>query len=72
MKRTYLASTALCLALATPVFAVEKADVLNHYTDMAEAKYADSLTTAKTLQAAVNALVADCLLYTSPSPRDRG
>lgn len=59
MKRTYLASTALCLALATPVFAVEKADVLNHYTDMAEAKYADSLTTAKTLQAAVNALVAD-------------
>lgn len=59
MKRTYLASTALCLALATPVFAVEKADVLKHYTDMAEAKYADSLTTAKTLQAAVNALVAD-------------
>ena len=59
MKRTYLASTALCLALATPVFAVEKADVLLHYTDMAEAKYADSLATAKTLQAAVNALVAD-------------
>ena len=59
MKPTYLASTALCLALATPVLAVERTDVLNTYADIAAANYADSLTTAKTLQAAVNALVAD-------------
>lgn len=59
MKPTYLASTALCLALATPAFAVEATDVLDTYADIAAAKYADSLTTAQTLQAAVNALVAD-------------
>ncbi len=59
MKPTYFASTALCLALATPVLAVETTDVLNTYADIAAANYADSLTTAKTLQAAVNALVAD-------------
>ena len=59
MKPIYLASTALCLALATPAFAVEKADVLNTYADIAAANYADSLTTAKVLQTAVNALVAN-------------
>ncbi len=59
MKLNYYASTALCLALATPVFAVEKADVLDNYADIAEAKYADSLSTAVALQTAVNALVAD-------------
>ena len=59
MKPLYLASTALCLALATPAFAVEKADVLNTYADIAAANYADSLTTAKVLQTAVNALVAN-------------
>ena len=59
MKPTYLASTALCLALATPAFAVEATDVLDTYADIAAANYADSLTTAQTLQTAVNALVAD-------------
>jgi putative iron-regulated protein len=58
MKSIYLASTSLCLALATPAFAVEKTDVLTHYADMAAAQYGDSLTTAQTLQAAVNELVA--------------
>jgi putative iron-regulated protein len=58
MKPILLASTALCLALATPALAVEKADVLDTYADIAAANYADSLTAAKTLQAAVNALVA--------------
>lgn len=33
--------------------------VLNNYANIAEAKYADSLVTAKTLQAAVNTLVAN-------------
>ncbi|MDX8346357.1 imelysin family protein [Cognatiyoonia sp. IB215446] len=58
MKSTYLASTALCLALATPALAVEKADVLDNYANMAAAKYADSLASAKVLQTAINTLVA--------------
>jgi putative iron-regulated protein len=59
MKRTYLTSTALFFALAAPALAVEPTDVLDTYADIAAAKYADSLTSAQTLQAAVNALVAD-------------
>ena len=59
MRSTYLASTALCLALATPALAVEKTDVLDNYADIAAAKYADSLGTAQVLQTAVNALVAN-------------
>lgn len=59
MKYTYLTSTALLLALATPAFAVEPSEVLDTYADIAAAKYSDSLTTAQTLQVAVNALVAD-------------
>ena len=59
MRSTYLASTALCLALATPAMAVEKTDVLDNYADIAAAKYADSLSTAQVLQTAVNALVAN-------------
>ena len=59
MKKTYLTSTALLLALAAPAFAVERSDVLDTYADIAAAKYGDSLTTAQTLQAVVNTLVAD-------------
>lgn len=59
MKHTYLTSTALLFALATPAFAVEPSEVLDTYADIAAAKYSDSLTTARTLQIAVNALVAD-------------
>ena len=40
MKRTYLASTALFLALATPALALEKTDVLGNYADIAAAKAA--------------------------------
>jgi putative iron-regulated protein len=47
------------LALATPALAVENTDVLNTYADIAAAKFEDSLTSAQTLQAAVNALVAN-------------
>jgi len=43
---------------AFPVFA-NKADVLDNYSNIAAAKYADSLTTAKVLQGAVNALIAN-------------
>ncbi|PJI84445.1 putative iron-regulated protein [Yoonia maricola] len=57
MKSIYLASTALCLALATPALAVERSDVLDNYADMAAAQYTDSLTAGQALQTAVNALV---------------
>ncbi|WP_368185919.1 imelysin family protein [Aestuariibius sp. HNIBRBA575] len=59
MKHVFFSTTALALAVASPVFAVEKSEVLTTYADIAVAKYQDSLTTAQTLQNAVNALVAD-------------
>ena len=49
-----LLSTALC----PPAFAVEPAEVVTHYADIAAAKYGDSLTTARALQTAVAALIA--------------
>ena len=58
MKR-YLLTTAIAVGLATPALAVETTDVLDTYADIAAANYGDSLITAKALQAAVNALVAD-------------
>ena len=59
MKSLLLASTIVGASLATIAHADSKADVLNTYADIAAAKYADSVSTAKTLQAAVNALIAD-------------
>jgi len=57
-----LISSTLALALcSTAVLAdnhASKEAVLTNYANIAEAKYADSLATAKILQAAVNALVA--------------
>ena len=62
MKRSLtLATTALALGLGTAAMAGEtagKSAVLGTYADIAEAKYADSLITARRLQAAVNALLA--------------
>lgn len=59
---TFATSTlALCIGLGSAATAqgpVSKADVLTNYADIAAAKYADSLTTAQTLQAAVDALIA--------------
>jgi putative iron-regulated protein len=59
MTRTFLSSTALLLAFATPVLAVEKTEVLGNYADIAAAKYEDSLITAQTLQTAVDDLIAN-------------
>ena len=59
MKLT-LISAILCSA-ALPAFAVDQADVVATYADIAEATYGDSLTTARTMQVAVEALI------TSPS-----
>lgn len=51
-----LAATALFVA---PVMAAAPSDVLSTYGDIAEAKFSDSLTTAKTLKTAIDALVAE-------------
>ena len=53
-----IAATAVALALATPAFAATQEQVLDTYADIAAAKYEDSLTTARHLQEAVNALVS--------------
>ena len=54
----YLTAALLSTALCSPAFAVEPAEVVTHYADIAAAKYGDSLTTAKALQTAVAALIA--------------
>jgi len=51
-------ATALIALCAAPALAVEKTDVLNTYADIAQAGYADSLASARTLKAAVEALIA--------------
>jgi putative iron-regulated protein len=58
MKRSNLLTTVALLTMASPVFAIEKTDVLDTYADIAAAKYGDSLITAQRLQTAVNALVS--------------
>jgi putative iron-regulated protein len=59
MKRSHLLCTVTLVAFASPAFAVEKADVLDTYANIAAAKYEDSLITAQRLSAAVNVLVTD-------------
>lgn len=54
----FLTATLLSTTLVSPAFAVEPAEVLAHYADLAAAKYGDSLTTAQALQGAVAALIA--------------
>ncbi|MEP3345891.1 MAG: imelysin family protein [Litoreibacter sp.] len=58
MKTSYLSTTALLVAFATPTLAAEKTEVLTTYANIAAANYEDSLLTAKTLQTAVNTLLA--------------
>lgn len=55
MKLTLIA--AILFSAALPALAVEQADVVATYADIAEATYGDSLITARTLQAAVDALI---------------
>ena len=51
-------STAMALTLPAMARAADPADVVSTYADIAAAGYADSLSTAKALQAAVDALIA--------------
>ncbi|MEM9230601.1 MAG: imelysin family protein [Pseudomonadota bacterium] len=57
MKRTLTTALGTALLAAAPALA-DKAAVLDNYADIALAKYEDSLTAAKALQTAVEALVA--------------
>ncbi len=57
MKRAFLLSTAICMGLTAPAMAIDKTAVLDTYSDIAEAKYADSLTTAQALRGAVAKLI---------------
>ncbi|MEQ3708281.1 MAG: imelysin family protein [Tateyamaria sp.] len=59
MKPLNLLTSFALLTVASPVFAIEKGQVLDTYADIAAAKYGDSLITAQRLQTAVNALVAN-------------
>lgn len=58
-KAALAAALAPLLAASSSAFAVEKSAVLETYADIAHAAYEDSLTTAKTLQEAIEKLVAD-------------
>lgn len=58
MIRTFLATTALTAGLAGMAQAQSAAEVLGTYADIAEAKYQDSLTAARALQDAVDAVIA--------------
>lgn len=62
MTRSHLYSAAIAAVITSPAFALEPADVLGTYADIAAANYEDSLITATRLQTAVTALVA------APSP----
>jgi len=61
-KTVFGATLALLAASAafavTPAQAADSASVVKHYAELAEAKYQDSLTTAKALDAAIDALIA--------------
>jgi putative iron-regulated protein len=47
------------MSFGSAAIAQDKADVLNNYANIANAVYADSLTTAPTLQNSVAALIAE-------------
>ncbi|MEO9650251.1 MAG: imelysin family protein [Roseobacter sp.] len=56
MKRTITTALGTALLVASPAFA-DKAAVLDNYANIAQAKYEDSLITAKALEAAVDELI---------------
>jgi len=68
MRATLLATAATLVPLAA--LAQDRAAVLDTYADIAEAAYADSVTGAKALQAAVDALIATPSAETLQAARD--
>ena len=69
MNKMKLGVAVAALCAAQMAVADERA-VLEHYADIAAAKYADSLTTARALQGAVDALLADPNDATLASAKD--
>ncbi len=59
MKSLKIGLLAAAAAFTSPAFAAAPADVLSNYGNIAQAKYADSLATAKTLQTAVDKFIAE-------------
>jgi len=59
MNRKLLATTAIVITLGTGAQAQTAAEVLDTYADIAEAGYGDSLSAARAIQDAVDALIAD-------------
>lgn len=57
MKLTLISAILFCAAV--PAFADAKTDVLTNYANIAEAAYGDALTTARTLQVAVDTLITN-------------
>ncbi len=55
----HLLSLLAGIAFVLPAGATTGEAVLNHYADLAHAKYSDALTTAKTLQQKIDALLAE-------------
>ncbi len=72
MTRARLLSITTAVALALPVaaHAADPAEVVKTYADLAAAGYGDSLSTAKALQAAVDALIATPSEETLKAARD--
>ena len=73
MKLTTLAAGVSALALGTTALAddhASKSAVLETYADIAEAKYTDSLISAKRLQAAVDALLSEPSAANLPAAKD--
>lgn len=58
MKPTLTALLLSASLLASPALAVEQAEVVKTYADIAAAGYGDSLTTAQALQTAIDTLIA--------------
>ena len=57
-------------ALAAPAAAAEKPEVLNAYADLAHAGYEDSLTSARALMTAVEALTSEPSAQTLQAARE--
>ncbi|KGJ02526.1 imelysin. Metallo peptidase. MEROPS family M75 [Paracoccus halophilus] len=70
MKPTLTAILMTGTLLAGPALAVEQADVVRTYADIAAAGYTDSLTSAQTLRTAIDALIATPSEETLQAARD--
>ena len=71
MKSTLTALLLTGSLLASPALAVDKAEVVKTYADMAAAGFADSASSAQGLQAAIDALIATPSEETLTAARDR-